>query len=51
MKRGKALTEEQLLGVIEEYGFQATLAKDVVIVGGGQAVWRPVCIWLNWATK
>lgn len=29
MKRGKALTEEQLLAVIEEYGFQATLAKEI----------------------
>lgn len=29
MVRGKVLSEEQLLGVIEEYGFQATLAKEM----------------------
>lgn len=29
MKRGKAMTEEQLLGIIEEYGFQASLAKEI----------------------
>lgn len=29
MKRGKAMSEEQLLGIIEEYGFQAMLAKEI----------------------
>ena len=29
MLRGKALTEEQLLAVIEEYGFQSILAKEI----------------------
>ena len=29
MLRGKALTEEQLLAVIEEYGFQSLLAKEM----------------------
>lgn len=29
MKRGQALTEEQLLAVIEEYGFQSLLAKEI----------------------
>lgn len=29
MVRGKVLSEEQLLGVIEEYGFQAKLAKEI----------------------
>lgn len=29
MKRGAELTEEQILGVVEEYGFQSILAKEM----------------------
>lgn len=29
MKRGRELTREQLMGVIEEYGFQSVLAKEM----------------------